>query len=155
MVAMRPRRLWCGALAAALVLAGSGCSGKGPVKVNGSVTLDGKPLSNATVTFIPEQGAGRNATGTTDQSGNFRLTTLKPDDGAMPGDYKVTVQQVEGAEAPPAADMKTAMEGYQKAVAKFKPKASIIPAKYSDPGKTTLRQKVPAEGSVKLDLTSK
>jgi hypothetical protein len=38
---------------------------------------------------------------------------------------------------------------------KKKPPKYVIPAKYSDPGKTVLRSKVPANGAVTLDLKSK
>ena len=43
------------ALAVALALLGAGCSSQGqPVKVEGVVTLDDKPLEGAIVTFLPE-----------------------------------------------------------------------------------------------------
>lgn len=155
---MQMRSWWCGLLATALLLAGAGCGGPDqPVKVNGVVKLDGKPLAGALVTFLPEGGAGRNATGTTSSDGAFQLTTLKPDDGALPGSYKVTVSYVEGVEAPPGADMKSAFEGYQKAAKQGlkKPPSVVIAPKFSDPGKTILKQKVPTDGPLNLDVTSK
>jgi HEAT repeat protein len=76
----------------ALAVGLAGCRGQGkPVKVEGSLTLDGKPFSGATITFVPAEGSGRSASGLSEQDGSFRLTTFKPDDGALPGEYKITV----------------------------------------------------------------
>jgi hypothetical protein len=66
----------------------AGCSNL--VAVQGEVTLDGKPLPNAKVMFMPK-GGGRPAEGTSDAGGKFRLTTNQPLDGAAPGEYVVTV----------------------------------------------------------------
>jgi len=75
-----------------------GCGGEvkleGLVPVSGTVTLAGQPVEGASVAFKSE-GAGRAAAGTTDASGRFQLTTLKANDGAAPGKYKVTVIQHE------------------------------------------------------------
>src|SRR5262249_9934025 len=81
----------CWGLLGALALVGVGC-GSDTVKVRGPVTLDGKPLPMGTaVTFVPVD-KGRSATGATQADGSFRLTTFKPEDGALPGEYKVTVR---------------------------------------------------------------
>jgi hypothetical protein len=79
---------WRG-VAAGLLLVGVGCSTR-PVPVEGLVSLDGRPLKNAAVTFIPE-GNGRIATAITGNDGSFHLTTFAAGDGALPGDYKVTI----------------------------------------------------------------
>jgi hypothetical protein len=162
------RRFWFRALALALAVAGVSCGG-GPKlhTVKGTVKLDGEPVPGATVTFIPDttkSSGGRQATGVTDDSGAFRLETFKPGDGAMAGEYKVAVQYgdpVTAAATMPAMkegqSMKDAWEAAQKGqkeLSKKKPKY-VIPAKYSDPAKTILTQKVPADGPVNLDLQSK
>jgi hypothetical protein len=77
-----------------------GCSKsgiKGLASVTGTVTQGGKPLEGATVTFVPTATGGdvKAATGTTDAQGVFKLTTLQPGDGAMPGEYNVTVSKLE------------------------------------------------------------
>src|SRR5579859_1143365 len=75
-----------------LALAGAGCGGRGTVKVNGTVTLDGKPVVGALVSFVPRDlGSGRLANGRTDANGAFDLTTFRTGDGAVPGPYKITV----------------------------------------------------------------
>lgn len=67
---------------------------EGTVKVTGTVTFQGKPLEGASVAFSPID-MGRAASGKTDATGRFQLTSLKADDGAMPGKYNVSVSKVE------------------------------------------------------------
>jgi hypothetical protein len=69
----------------------AGCSQSATVPVTGTVTLDGQPATEAEVIFTPAQG--RVAVGQTDAAGKFKLSTNKPDDGAVPGHHKVTVVQ--------------------------------------------------------------
>ncbi len=155
-------------LSACLLLAQYGCGGKDrPVKLEGLVTLDGEPVEGAIVSFLPDEGGGRFAHAMTAKDGSFRLTTYKPDDGALPGDYRVTVtlipddddededkrkeeapakEKAEGSKDMMAAMMRVAA-ARQKALAK-----SPIPAIYRDGGQTPLRQTVPAHGKVILTL---
>jgi hypothetical protein len=67
---------------------------EGVVPVSGTVTQNGTPLEGAAVSFAPA-GGGRSASGKTDAAGKFTLTTLNPGDGAMPGEYKVTITKKE------------------------------------------------------------
>jgi hypothetical protein len=73
---------------------GKGSSIDGVVPVSGNVTYQGEPVEGAIVTFLP-QGTQRAATGRTDASGQYKLTTLEAEDGAMPGDYQVTIAKTE------------------------------------------------------------
>jgi hypothetical protein len=70
-----------------------GCNGSNPSTspVSGVVTLDGKAVEGASVVFNPVDPALRPAMGITDAQGKYVLGTFKADDGAMPGQYKVTV----------------------------------------------------------------
>src|SRR5690348_5992044 len=68
---------------AALILAAlclSGCGGRaaeaGTIAVSGLITLDGKPVDNAAVGFIGNQGA-RLASAQTDSSGRFTIRAAK------------------------------------------------------------------------------
>src|SRR4029450_12884003 len=72
-----------------------GCGPAGPRlgKVTGLVTLDGKPLPNAAVTFMPV-GEGGNASGNTDANGNYELTHASGK-GATVGKNKVAVTTVQ------------------------------------------------------------
>jgi hypothetical protein len=152
-------------LTACLVLAQCGCGGKDRlVKLEGMVTLDNEPVEGAIVSFLPDESGGRFAHGITAKDGSFRLTTYKQDDGALPGDYRVTVTLIpsddegEGKEEP-AADEKTRdgkdMMAAMVRIAAARQKAlekSPIPAIYRDGGQTPLRQIVPAPGKVILAL---
>ena len=60
--------------------------------VTGNVTYAGKPVASGMITFNPETpDGGRVATGTI-RDGYYSLMTMSPDDGALPGSYKVTIQ---------------------------------------------------------------
>ena len=78
-----------------------GCGGDGlpkRVPVSGTVTHQGKPVIGATVSFHG-QGAPRVASGVTDDSGKFTLTTYNPNDGAIPGSHTVTVVKLDKSSA--------------------------------------------------------
>jgi hypothetical protein len=144
-------------IAVGLALVLSGCGGSGKVKVEGVVTLDGTPVEGALVAFTPvSKTEGQVCQGTTDKDGKFRLTTTKPDDGALPGEYKVTVVYAEGAEPPPSQDVKGAFTGFEKAATqKLKPPKYNVPAKYQDPDQSGLKQKIPPAGKIEFALKSK
>jgi hypothetical protein len=138
--------------AAAVLAAGVGCGGSGNlVKTVGLVTLDGKPVEGATVTFHPEAEKGRAATGLTDGDGVFHLQTFAEADGAFPGEYKVTVIKTETMAGPSSASgpeqmMKTMFNRSTKK------RSSLLPKEYADVSKTPLRVHVPHEGQVELQL---
>ena len=75
------------------------------VPVSGTVLLKGDSVGDATVVFEPV-GSTPAAAGKTDATGRFRLTTFDSDDGAVPGEYKVSVRkiQVQSSNKPPASD---------------------------------------------------
>ncbi|MGN6135261.1 MAG: carboxypeptidase-like regulatory domain-containing protein [Aureliella sp.] len=84
------------ALALLALVALVGCdSGPSVNPVTGKVTLDGKPIGGAVITFQPvEGGTGKPATGTTDENGVYTLTDMRDKEtgrGAEAGDYKVGV----------------------------------------------------------------
>src|SRR5437868_3529045 len=59
--------------------------------VSGTVTFKGQPLEKGRIDFIPVDSAnGRPASGEI-VGGSYSLTTAVSGDGAMPGQYKVTV----------------------------------------------------------------
>jgi hypothetical protein len=143
----------------ALLLCGPGCTGGvgRPVKTEGSIVLEGKPVAGATVTFHPEKKEqGRVATGLTDEDGVFQLQTFASDDGALPGDYRVTVIKTEALAAPPVAgDREKHKEWMMKTMfnrSKPKSRATPLPKEYADPATTPLRVHVPSEGQVRFEL---
>ena len=150
-------------LGLALYLGLCGCGGSKTIKVKGNVTFDGKPLPNSVVKFFPTKEGGREATGVTDGNGAFQLETFSHADGALPGDYKVTVvyqEPVADTETPTlqkGQSMKTMWDATQKRMKEQqkKPPKFVIPAKYSDQKGTPLQQKVPPDGPVLFELRSK
>lgn len=71
----------------------AGCGGSDFPKtyaVTGTVTLDGKAVEGALVTFVPSDGQ-KVAIGSTNADGQYKLSTFNPSDGAQPGNYKITV----------------------------------------------------------------
>jgi hypothetical protein len=75
---------WC------LLLAGCGSSDFG--SVSGTITLDGKPLPDVSVSFDPQWAEGTAAFGSTDGNGRYELITTADNKGAMPGQYVVRVR---------------------------------------------------------------
>jgi hypothetical protein len=99
------KRLVAGAVVAALSMVGCGGSesekpGVAPVK--GTVFFKGAPLAGATVSFYGP-GSGVPSTGTSNEQGEFELTTFTPGDGAPIGENVVTVTKYEGSSAAPSA----------------------------------------------------
>ncbi len=62
-------------------------------KVNGTVTVQGKAVEGALVTFVPTDGQ-KVALGSTDADGQFKLSTFSPSDGAQAGGYRITVTKL-------------------------------------------------------------
>jgi len=122
-----------------------GCGSGGPVmgRVSGTVTHEGKPLDHGTITFSPTDGQRPSATGAIQSGGSYTLQTAEPGDGAVVGEYKVAISDIDSnvfATDLPGAPVKV-------------PKSSI-PKKYSDPGTSSLTAKV-ERGSNKLDFDIK
>ncbi|MGA2058875.1 MAG: carboxypeptidase-like regulatory domain-containing protein [Thermoguttaceae bacterium] len=68
------------------------CRQRGPElgEVQGTVTLDGRPLARATVIFEPKAG-GHASKAVTDASGRYRLVYLRDTRGALVGSHVVKV----------------------------------------------------------------
>jgi hypothetical protein len=105
-----------------------GCGGASDatiVPTRGVVTYKGEPIAKISVAFMPKDGNGQIAEGTTDANGNFELQTREPGDGAMVGSYLVSFRYV--------SDVIPDMPGF---VGGTKPEPSPIPEKYGDAGKS-------------------
>ncbi len=69
-----------------------GCGSGGDLAtVQGTVTVDGTPLANASVEFQPQGDGGSPSYGTTDSEGNFELMFTFSKAGATPGKHTVRV----------------------------------------------------------------
>ena len=127
-----------------LLLAVAGC--RGPyfevVPVSGVVTLDGKPLADARVSFEPRRAgedlnAGPGAYGKTDAEGRYHLETLEALPGAVVATHDVTISTYQ-AQANPASDEPAVIM------------AEKVPARYFEPG--TLTFTVTKAGSDQADF---
>lgn len=102
---MRPIR----AVAVLFLLTVVGCTGQNGgegmpelAKVTGTVTMDGAPLPNVTVTFTSPDG--QSSFGLTDADGKYELTYRNNAKGAQVGENKVTIETP--LEAPPGPGYK-------------------------------------------------
>lgn len=85
------------ALLCVLLLGGCGRAGYQTAPVSGRVTLEGKPLTDATVTFQP-MGEGKpypgpGSFGVTDADGRFQLQMIDRKDGAVVGLHTVRISR--------------------------------------------------------------
>ena len=133
-----------------LIVTVCGCSGAKDsplVPAEGIVTLDGKPLSGATVLFIPLEGATlQSCTGRTDATGRFRLQTMDlQKEGALAGSYKVVVSKKvnpDGTDFVPKPDEDPMLAAYKE----------LLPRPYHDDAQSTLEITIPETGTDKIEL---
>jgi hypothetical protein len=126
-------------------------------KVSGTVNYNGKPVEKGQITFHPAQegGATRAANGTI-TNGSYSLTTATPGDGALPGDYKVTIASLEVDDSKVLETVKKyggggRQEDIGKATAAAK---NLVPAKYQLADTSKLTAKVNAKpNTINFDLT--
>ncbi len=134
----------CAALGFAGLCVG-GCGGGGMAPVSGKVTLDGQPLANVHVTFMPE-GEGGASFAQTDSNGAYSLTHVSGSTGAVPGIHLVTIEEDEQEEEVYEPEVET----NERRVVKPKPeRPSRIPARYNS--RSELREEVKA-GSNQIDF---
>lgn len=139
---MRPH-----AVALIAVFTFAGCSAEkinrpDPVTVTGVVTHNGNVVEGADVVFEPA-GHTYAAAGRTDASGTFTLTAFDPNDGAVPGEYKVTISKrkitSQGAAASDDAPQTVKQE-------------ILLPLKYADPNSSGLVASVKAGTENKFEF---
>ena len=136
------RFLLCGALCGLLWLSSSGCGGPASAPVTGHVTLNGKPFTSGTVTFVPDKAKGNTSgeepLGEINAQGEFTVQSRgKP--GAALGWYKVTVNST----GPTTLDNTNPST------------TSIINTTYTNPKTTPLEKEVvekPAPGAYDLQI---
>lgn len=133
------RLLVMAALAAWIaVLPGCGTRTADQITVQGSVTLDGKPLESAIITFLPVDGKGASG-GATVTAGQYK-TELAP------GEKKVSIfaERVVGTQKRDPADPNSAT---------VEVKQQYLPACYNT--STTLKATIPADGGATVDFALK
>jgi hypothetical protein len=164
-------RLNCGLLLLGLAIYAVGMTGCGGGEavldtefVQGVVTLDGKPVAEATVVFVPvTEGKGVSATGRTDASGTYKLTAANTggaaataEGGTLPGEYYVGVTK-SVSETPLSEE-----EAFEKGVKYVAPAPGQapkltheVPQKYNKPLESGLKVTVQAgTNDIPIELTS-
>jgi hypothetical protein len=125
-----------------------GCGSKQIAPVSGRVTLNNKPLANATVSFQPiaqkrSAEAGPGSTGRTDANGEFTLTLSTGEKGAWVGEHQVRISLLQTKD--PEDDSRPERGG--------PPQEDQIPAEYNEKSKLTFT--VPPEGTSKANFELK
>jgi hypothetical protein len=133
-----------------LLLAGCEQAPSGPplVPVEGTITLDGKPLAAADLMFVPQGNTvGQGGVGHTDQDGKFALRSQdRKQLGAPVGSYRVIINKLvkpDGTDYvpdPQAGPFDTG--GFRE----------LLPAAYSDMGQTQLEATVGEKGEKNLEF---
>ena len=149
--------LFAGLVAIALFGVSAGCGKRGPklAEVTGKVTLDGQPVANALVTFVPVDGSITSA-GFTDANGIYRLG-CHLGEGAVIGQHRVSVRSQPSDQGGAAGASHDPDEfAYRAGPENGSPKVFVdpIPARYND--KSELVREVKAgKNVIDLELTSK
>ena len=121
--------------------------------VSGKVTQGGTPVAGAVVTFVPKEKNGSPAFATTNDAGEFKLTTFSPEDGAIPGDYHVKVEKYDSTGTPAPSDSTDGaselnMDDYEPGDDTSSEPKNLLPAKYADPYNSGLLFRVIEEENV-------
>ena len=135
---------WTFGLAGLALMLVAGCSGASKpktIKVQGKVMYKGQPVTQGDVSFLPVKPAqgypSRPATGTLKPDGTYQLTSFEANDGAVPGEYQVSIVSKTGGPTPEEPD---AQEEWH------------IPKKYGNPAESGLTATVSADASSPLEL---
>lgn len=138
-------KLWCIKakllVTMTLMTACVGCLGESnppTFPVTGVVTLNGKPVEGATVIFSPTTEGAEAATGKTDATGTYSMTTYVNADGVRPGSYMVKVFKFESLAPPPSEsspnfdpNAELEDEGYDPDQVDTRAAKNLLPPKYS------------------------
>ncbi|MDR1925665.1 MAG: carboxypeptidase-like regulatory domain-containing protein [Planctomycetaceae bacterium] len=121
----------------------------GLVQCQGTVTIDGEPVSDAVVLFSPVvvDTSRRAATGRTDARGRFTLTTLNPSDGIAPGEFVVMVTKYEKF-GPVPTERIFDPDGID--ITPPQEERNVLPERYADKTTTNLKAVIPKSGDLNL-----
>lgn len=116
--------------------------------VSGTVTMDGQPVANATLSFQLSD-ASRGAAGVTDDQGRYDLTTFEPGDGAVPGEYLVAIMKYDAASqgAAVSEDDPNYDPNVTESVAK-----NLLPERYASVGTSGLKVTIIEEKNTEVNF---
>lgn len=119
-----------------------GCGESGPSlgKVTGKVTLDGKPLPNAIVSFVPEDGR-RSSSAMTNDQGVYTLAYIDQA-GAVIGKHKVSITSTPEVQTLTMEDIPSDDPRY----------AEMMKSRLSDYNNAKTKEKLPAVYNSKSEL---
>jgi hypothetical protein len=131
-----------------LMLCAAGCGNPSyeVVKVHGTVTYKGQPLTRGDISFIPVQVEGdtmrRMGVSAINEQGEYVLNSFKPGDGVIPGEYKVIISSRDKASTEASDEEVAARKWY-------------APKVYSDVATTPLKATISSDSPqpVKLDFS--
>ena len=157
--------LWLGVVVCLAAMVG--CGGQPTLSteyVEGVVTVDGQPVPEATVTFVPVvEGQGAPATGMTNAQGVYKLTATvtgevaaKAEAGTLPGEYHVGVMKNVIETPMSQEEAEEAGVEYNPVDEYAEPKITYeVPQKYNNPRESGLKVTVQAgQNNIPLELTS-
>lgn len=149
-----------------LSLCSFGCGGSSAGRVDvypvtGTVKFNGAPVIGAFVSFTPQEGQPA-ATGRTDDSGKYSLTTYEGSDGAAAGNYAVIVMKFNSGSAE-AGDTEAGhiTDANAQAQASHSAKDAaggdddLLPPSYADKATTPLKAAVKSSGENVFDFELK
>lgn len=144
----------CVPVVVAIAICGCGSGNPDTAPATGSVTYNGKPVEGASVQFSPEETGGKGASGKTDASGNFTLTSYEEGDGAVPGKYKVTIYKRDESAVKTAEEEHDAAGGAAADAPSAAPK-ELLPVKYKkiETSGLTAEVKADTDNTFKFELT--
>jgi hypothetical protein len=117
--------------------------------VQGVVTFNGDPVSDATVTFRSDDN--RSAVGKTDEQGQYKLSSPQIPGGAAPGTYKITVTKREQLQTESITEEHP---DYGKPMPAPPEPKHLLPQKYSQPNTSGLEATITqGANEVPLELT--
>lgn len=149
------RSLYLRLIIGGALIAMAGCEGKPELaQVSGRVLLEGRPLANVQVEFVPDaprKHALPLSMGATDASGHYRLQTADGRPGVVHGEHLVLVRDLElpgGGRMGGRAEAERAPVGQPPGPTLTVPR---LPTIYSNAADTPLRQTV-ASGEQVIDI---
>jgi hypothetical protein len=128
------------------------------VPISGTVTQGGTPVEGAEVTF-ESTGGSHSAVGITDAGGKYRLTTFRSNDGAVAGDYRVTIAKYDRPVISPKSDGRIADTGDEPEEAQAAGRTfgdtalkNLLPGKYARAETSGLTATVDKSGQKTFDF---